>query len=376
MKKILILSCLGGYGHVAATNTLKQLLGAEYEIETIYPIKELRIFGMPTGEEFYNYTLARNWTRFINWYAKVLAFPIFAQREQKAIGQIERHIQEKKPDIVISVLPFVNYPASEAARKSGVPFLLVTTDNDLYNWVFGLEKSRHENFRVTIGADLPTSKGLLLKHKVDQKAIETTGFPLRPNFFHCKAKEQLRQQYKIPLDKKVVLIVMGGVGGRCAYSYAKTIIESTPDVHLIVCAGRNKKLFAKLKKLGGDLTVMPFTEKMDELFAMADLIITKPGPGTINEVLSVKVPLLVDRTKTPLFWEEVNIDWVTNLKVGSVVKSFRELPALVNKFLYDEGICAEVAQRYAQIPENHFADRIETLIQEMCGEEVLQTSSL
>ena len=52
MKKILILSCLGGYGHIAATNTLKQLLGDEYEIETIYPIKELRIFGIPTGEDF------------------------------------------------------------------------------------------------------------------------------------------------------------------------------------------------------------------------------------------------------------------------------------------------------------------------------------
>ncbi len=376
MKKILILSCLGGYGHIAATNTLKQLLGSEYEIETIYPIKELRIFGIPTGEEFYNYTLARNWTRFINWYAKVLAFPIFAQRQQKTIDQIERHIIEKKPDLVISVLPFVNYPASEAARKSGVPFLLVTTDNDLYNWVFGLEKSQHENFRVTIGADLPSSKGLLLDHAVAESAIETTGFPLRPNFFSLRRKEDLREEYQIPQGKKVVLIVMGGVGGRCAYKYAKTIIESQLDVHLIVCAGRNRKLLAKLKSLSGNITAMPFTEKMDELFSMADLIITKPGPGTINEVLSVKVPLLVDRTRTPLFWEQVNIDWVLDLKVGGVVKSFNELPDLIRKFLYDEKTCAEVARSYAQIPENQFADRIETLIEEMCGVEILQTSSL
>ena len=171
---------------------------------------------------------------------------------------------------------------------------------------------------------------------------------------------------------------MGGVGGRCFafYKYAKTIIQSQLDVHLIVCAGRNKKLLAKLKRLSGNITAMPFTEKMDELFSMADLIITKPGPGTINEVLSVKVPLLVDRTRTPLFWEQVNIDWVVDLKVGGVVKSFDELPDLIGKFLYDEKTCAEVAQSYAQIPENRFADRIELLIEEMCGVEILQTSSL
>lgn len=376
MKKILILSCLGGYGHIAATNTLKQLLAGEYEIETIYPIKELRIFGIPTGEEFYNYTLARNWTRFINWYVKALSFPIFAQRHEKTAGQIERHIIEKKPDLVISVLPFVNYPASEAARRQGVPFLLVTTDNDLYNWVFALEKSRHPQFKVTIGADLPSSKGLLLDHGIPKESIETTGFPLRPNFFSLQDKEQLREDYQIPQNKKVVLIVMGGVGGRCAYKYAKTIVESKKDLHLIVCAGRNKKLYGKLKKLNGDLTVMPFTEKMDELFAMADLIITKPGPGTINEILSVKVPLLVDRTRTPLFWEQVNIEWVQRLRVGGVVQSFKELPQLVDKFLHDEAIRAQVAKSYAQLPQNCFAEKIEMMIGEMCGLELIETSSL
>lgn len=374
MKKILILSCLGGYGHIAATNTLKELLGSDYEIDTIYPIKELRIFGIPTGESFYNYTLAKSWTKFINWYVKYLSFPIFAQREEKSIQQIERHIESKRPDLVISVLPFVNYPASEAARKQGVPFLLVTTDNDLYNWVFGLDKSRHDNFRVTIGANLPTSKEMLLKYKVPESAIETTGFPLRPSFFYRQDKRELRQEHHIPLDKKVVLIIMGGVGGQCGYHYAQTIMQSPLNVHLIVCAGRNKKLFKKLKKIvpmnGNSITVMPFTEKMDELFTLSDLIITKPGPGTINEILSLKIPLLVDQTKTPLFWEQVNIDWVLRLKVGGVVKSLKDLPDQVHRFLYDEKTCAEVAQGYAAHPENQFADRIGTLVEEMCADSI------
>lgn len=379
-KKILILSCLGGYGHIAATNTLKELLGSEYEIDTIYPIKELRIFGIPTGESFYNYTLARNWTKFINWYVKI-SYPVFSQREEKSIGLIERHIEEKKPDLIISVLPFVNYPASEAARRHGIPFLLVTTDNDLTNWVFAIDKMKHENFKVTIGADLPKSRQMLIKSAVPESAIETTGFPLRPSFFKARGKIEVRKEYGIPLDKKVVLIIMGGVGGRCAYKYAQTLMQSQLGIHLIVCAGRNKKLFKKLQELepvnGNSITAMPFTEKMHDLFALSDLVITKPGPGTINEILSMKLPLLVDQTRTPLFWETVNIDWVLGLKVGAAVKSLQELPELVHRFLFDEKNCAEVAKNLAQIPQNQFAGRIGPLIEQMCnGPEILQTSSL
>lgn len=380
-KKLLILSCLGGYGHIAATNTIKDLLGSEYEIDTFYPIKELRIFGMPSGESFYNFTISNNWTRLTNWYVKWLSFPIFAQREGKLTALIEREIKRSQPDLIISILPFVNYPASEAARKLGVPFLLVTTDNDLYNWVFGLEKRKCENFKVTIGSNLPTTKGMLLNHLVPEEAIETTGFPLRPNFFQTRGKRELREEYHIPQNKKVVLVVMGGVGGRCSYKYARTIMESDLGVHLIVCAGKNKKLFKKLKTIEpahrNSITVLPFTEKLHELFALSDLVISKSGPGTINEVLSLKIPILLDHTRIPLFWEQVNFDWVLGMKVGAAIRSFEEAPALVRRFLYDEKTCAEVAQGYAKLPKNEFAERIGSLVEEMCeGAPVLQTSHL
>ena len=142
-KTLLILSSKGGGGHTAAVHTLKKLLENEYDIHVIYPIDQLHIWGIPSGEQFYNSMLQSGWTRSMNFIVRHIAPPIFKNREQKLEQIIDSSIGSHEPDLVISLIPFVNYPASEAARKRLIPYLLVTTDNDLRHWVLGLEKLKH-----------------------------------------------------------------------------------------------------------------------------------------------------------------------------------------------------------------------------------------
>jgi len=371
-KKILFLSSYGGYGHIATANALKHLLDEEYEIDTVYPIKELQIFKLPSGESIYNFLLANNWVRITNWIVRYLAPPVFGHREGKIRKLIEKYIQEKKPDLIVSLIPFINYPAAEMAEKAQIPYLLVTTDNNLQNWVYALNKKKPSHFKVTIGSDLPTTKQILLEQKVPEKDIETIGLPLRPDFFSEKTKADLRQEYEIPPNKKVVLLVMGGMGARLIYRYAKTIAKNSLGVHLMICTGKNKRLAAKLKTIQttekNSIDIIPFTEKIHELFGLADLLITKPGPGTINEAFVFQLPILIDQISVPLFWEEANIDMVLSHKVGACIRSFQEVSELIQRYLYDEQMQKIVSQAYREIPKNQFAETIKPLIEEMCGE--------
>lgn len=371
-KKILILSSFGGYGHIAAANTIRELLGSEYQIDVIYPIKELRIWGIPSGESFYNFLISKNWTRLTNWIVRLFPARVFERREQKMARLIEKHIEEKQPDLIISLIPFVNYPATEAARKYDLPFLLVTTDNDLENWVYGLEKLQLSDFKVTIGSDLPTSKNTLLEKLISEDCIETIGLPLRPSFLNPQSKELIRQEYEIPQNRNVLLIMMGGIGASASYQYAKVIAQSSLNVHLIVCVGKNSAMAPKLKKIkvtqGNSIDIVPFTENVHELFAVADVILTKSGPGTINEALALKLPILIDITQPPLFWEEPNIEFVQNFKIGACIHSYKEAPRIIHQYLYDEQLKEEIANAYERIPENQFANRISPLIKEMCQE--------
>lgn len=368
-KKILILSSFGGYGHIAAANTLDTLLSREYEMEVIYPIKEIKLWKVPHGEGFYNYLLSNNMTSVANWVVRNMIGPMFIRRQPKMEGQIYAHIQKMKPDIVISLIPLVNYPASEAARKADIPFLLITTDNDLTNWAFSLRKKQPARFKATIGASLPTTIGIFREENIFDEEMEVTGLPLRPEFLDLRDKAELRKEYEISMEKPVVLLMMGGVGARLSYQYLKALAKSINGVHFIVCAGRNKGLTKRLEKIepleGSSIQVVPFTEKVHELFALSDLIVTKPGPGTINEAICCKLPILVDKINTPLFWEEANIDLVCNSNIGSCVSKIEEVAPLVKKYLFDEQTRETVIRAYKEMPKNHFASRIKPMIQEM-----------
>lgn len=369
LKQVLILSSTGGYGHCAAASTLTYLLQNEWESRIFHPINALRMFGMPAGESFYNFAISHNYMGVTNWAAGCVAPYLFQRRFEKTVRLIQTQLIKQKAELLISVIPYVNYPASEAARRQGIPFLLVTTDNDLSNWVYGMESMEHQRFKVTIGTDLSKTRGLLLRKGIPEESIETIGLPLRPAFLSTFEKQKLRFQRGISPHRAVVLIMMGGAGGNSAYQYAKILASLPLGLHLIVCAGRNRALATRLSSLTlaeeNRLEILPFTDRVHELMALSDLIITKPGPGTINEAMMLKIPLIIDRTSTPLYWEEVNVDIVQSYGVGKAIYSMDSLERIVRQMLHPD-VKERIARTYTNIAPNRFHLRLPGLIDELC----------
>lgn len=368
-KKILILSSKGGGGHLAASNTLQKLIGEEYDLKIVYPINELRIWGVPSCERVYNSMLANGWIRTMNFIVRHVAPPIFRSRMSKLEKIISSCVKAHNPDLVISLIPFVNYPASEAARKKDVPFLLITTDNDLRNWVLEMDKIKHPQFKITIGADLPSTRGVLLKTNIPESSIETIGLPLRPDFMNHKDKQQIREEFQFPDNKRIILIMMGGAGSSTAYKYAKKIGRMDLGAHLVVVAGRNASLKKDVERMplhpSNSLTAFGFTDRVSDIMAVSDLIITKPGPGTINEAIAMKLPMLIDNTDISLFWERANVDMVTQFGIGQKIKQFDQLRPLLQSYLKNDDVKGGVVESFITTPSNQFHLRLPQLIREM-----------
>ena len=369
-KNLLVLCSNGGFGHNAAAQTLKNLLGDEYNITIVYPIDEMRIWGVKSGEQIYNVMLRNDWIQSLNLITRYLAPKIFRTRKMQVEEIIKKHIDETKADLLISLIPYVNYPASEAARKSGTPFLLVTTDNDLRLWVHGLQGLKHPHFRVTVGSDLWCSRERLRKRNIPDSVIETTGLPIRTDFFVTKDKDSIRHEFGIPKTKPVVLIMIGGAGGDKALDYAKRIGSTQYGIHLVLCAGKNRQLVQDLQKIilhpTNTMTVVGFTTRISDLMAISDLLVTKPGPGTINEAMAMKLPILVDATSTILSWEQTNIDMIMQYGIGDYVEDFDELEPLLRQFLFDTELQKEVKDSYSKIPANRFKESIGPIVSSMC----------
>ena len=374
-KRLLVLCSNGGHCHKAAAQTLKNLLSDEYDFTIVFPIDDLHIWGVKSGEGIYNFMLQNGWIQSMNLVSKHVAPKVFRTKKADIEAIVKTYIESSAPDLVISLIPFINFPASEAARKSDIPYLLITLDNDLRTWVHGLQGIQHPHFKVTVVSDLSGTKGLLRRRNVPEDAITTLGFPIRADFFVTKDTSSLRKEFQIPPNKPVILMIGGGSGGKQLLEYAKRIGQMMLGAHLIVCAGDNQKLAKNLRKIHlhptNSMTVMGFTHRMADLMAIADLLITKPGPGTLTEAMTMQLPILADATAPILSWERANIHLIKQYKIGEVIQNFNQLEPTLRQFLFDTEFRKEIQDAYHSNPTNSFNELIKPLIDSMCSREEL-----
>ena len=375
-KKILILSSKGGYGHAAASLAIQEIGKELYTFREVFPIEQINRFGTRSGENFYNALIKNNWIRTTNFLSNKLAPLLFQVKKDLLEALMMEYIQIEKPDLVLSLIPFINYPASEAARKCEIPYLLVTTDNDLSNWVLGLEKIRHPAFKVSIGIEHALTNGLLRSRGISKEAIELTGLPVHPTFLKEKNEQAIKEEIGIPLNKPVVTIMMGGAGGKGAYAYAKELQKVNFPLHVVICTGNNTVLYQKMQdlaKLEGDVSfsILKFMNKVADLMQVSDLLITKPGPGTINEAVLRKLPILVDNTNSTLSWERTNLDFIKREGLGQVLYSPEEVRKWVPLYLHNQEVKKEVLNAYEKLKTPVFDKNIEKLLDSMLSFEAL-----
>ena len=69
-----------------------------------------------------------------------------------------------------------------------------------------------------------------------------------------------------------------------------------------------------------------FTDRVAEILAASDLLVTKPGPGSLSEAFHQRVPVVVTRNIHTIPQERFNTDFVRDRGLGLVVPHWRRDP--------------------------------------------------
>jgi 1,2-diacylglycerol 3-beta-galactosyltransferase len=111
--------------------------------------------------------------------------------------------------------------------------------------------------------------------------------------------------------------------------------RSNLQMQLILICGRNEKLAEALRREPSRIPihVEGFTTQIPYFMALSDFFIGKPGPGSISEALSKRLPVIIDCNAWTLPQERYNAQWVREKEVGIVVPSHREVADAVGKML-------------------------------------------
>ena len=180
-------------------------------------------------------------------------------------------------------LPAELIAAMRRRRTIDLPQITVTTDFETHRlWV-------NEPCDAYTTA---TEEGkLYLGHwGADASKVRVTGIPIHPVFAKQKTRADCLKRQSLRGDRPVVLQLSGGFGVGPVEELFKAILAVDVPLELVVVAGKNAKVKAKLERVKAParhrVTVMGFTDQIDELMAAADLVVSKPGGLTTSETLA------------------------------------------------------------------------------------------
>ena len=141
------------------------------------------------------------------------------------------------------------------------------------------------------------AKETLLNKGVREEKIKLFGIPIDPKFSRELNKIIVADELKINLDKPVVLIMGGSHGIGPIKNLASALDDSDINAKFLIVTGANKKLFNWLKQkiFKKDIAIYGYTDSIDKLMTVADVLITKPGGITIAEALAKNLPMLIIR---------------------------------------------------------------------------------
>jgi len=203
-------------------------------------------------------------------------------RVVKGFGEAVRLIRKLKPDVVFSKGGFVTVPVVRAAAMKHVPVLIHESDMTpgLANRLCISSATKICcNFPETVSS-LPADKAVL------------TGTPIRAELKAGSAAAG-RNFCGFTTEKPVLMIIGGSLGAAAVNDMIRKILPKLlPDFQVVHLCGKGK-LDASLMNTPGYRQYEYISEELPDLFAMADIVISRAGANAICELLALKKPNLL-----------------------------------------------------------------------------------
>ena len=332
-----------GGGHRSAALALESVIASEgynWNVRLVNlqeVLDALDIFRKLTRirlQDIYNLMLAKGWTLGSPYLLPVM-HRIIRLYHSPAVKLLSEFWRERKPDMVISLVPNFNRALFESLERTqpGTPFVTILTDLADYPPNFWMEEQ--EQYFIC-GTQRACEQARALGH-APSRVFRTSGMILRPHFYEAAGWNRAEERRRLGLDAHLPtgLVLFGGEGSNVMLSIAQRLGNSALDLQLILICGRNRKLRARLQQLRtrNKLFVEGFTKEIPYYMHLADFFIGKPGPGSISEAVKMHLPVLVESNAWTLPQERYNAEWLREQGVGIVLRNFREIESAVKSIL-------------------------------------------
>lgn len=203
-------------------------------------------------------------------------------RVLKGFHQARKLLKELKPDVIFSKGGFVTVPVVIAAKKCRIPAIIHESD-----MTPGLANKLCLSSAAKICCNFPETVSSLPK----DKAV-LTGTPIRCELMDGD-KETAREFCGFTDEKPVLMVIGGSLGAASVNENIRKILpELLKDFQVIHLCGKGKT-DESLKSTEGYVQFEYIKDELPDLFALADIVISRAGANAICELNALKKPNLL-----------------------------------------------------------------------------------
>lgn len=284
-----------------------------------------------------------------------------------AVREAERLLRQLQPKVVVNVGGYGSFPATWAARRLKIPYVVVSYD-----------------LRPGLVSKLMAKRAAACAVAFDGSTLphaEVTGAPVRQEMVtldRLAQRSAARDALDLPQDRFVVAVMCGSLGASTINTVVAEVVDTLADrrdlaVHHVVGDRFLKDAAPSRDGSAGILyRVIGYEDRMAQLYAAADLMVTRAGAGTIAELATVGAPAIV----VPWPGAAENHQ-VANAKVlsdaGAAVLIEQDaftparLIAEIEHFLEEPAALRELAQRAHTVGTRHRSGRLAFLVERVAA---------
>lgn len=392
-KKVLILSASTGGGHNRAARAIKEEInkkiidGKEIECEIIDSLKF--VHNMMDKIISQGYEKSALYTPKVYGKAyRISESDIISKHEFKnnplaglMARKLGKLIESKKPDILIGTHPFPmialcsikkdnspseNKIASTIKKNLKLsyeievpPMISVLTDYTTHStWI------QQEIDHYVVGDEFV--KQLLIEEFVDENKVHTYGIPVEKSFLTNRDRHTVLSELNLDKDKFTILLMGGSFGAGNIKETLIELLDIDRDFQIVVISGRNEALKEKIDKSllsythNKNVCSLGFTDKMNDILASVDILITKPGGLTTTEALLKGIPMIIPYCIPGQ--EEENLDFLLNC--GAALKPTKKytIPVLIKTLIDDPHRLSRLKENIECMKKYNSAEKIADLV--------------
>lgn len=275
MKKI-IMTGGGTAGHVTPNIALMPALKeAGFDIEYIGSINGMEKGLIEATGTPYHGISSGKLRRYFDW--KNFSDPF---RVLKGYGQAVSLMKKIKPDVVFSKGGFVSVPVVLAARHCHIPAIIHESDITP-----GLANKIAIKGAKKVCCNFPET----MKYLPADKAV-LTGSPIRRELFSGNAENAIRLCNFKDHSKPVLLIIGGSLGSKIVNEAVRKVLPELLEKFYVIHLCGKGNLDNSLSGTIGYAQFEYASSELTDMFALADMAISRAGANSICELLALHKP--------------------------------------------------------------------------------------